>query len=45
MMIDLVDVSSLKHIEGFSQKRVEWLREKIVAEKIWKKPLALDSEH
>ena len=45
MMIDLVDVSSLKHIEGFSQKRVEWLREKIVTEKIWKKPIALDSEH
>ena len=45
MKIDLVDVSGLKHIEGFSQKRVEWLRDKIVKANVWKKPIALDSKH
>src|SRR5690606_24861175 len=43
--VELVDVSALKHIEGFSKKRVEWLREKILREGAWVKPLALDDAH
>lgn len=45
MKIELFPVSGLKHIEGFSRKRVVWLREKIMTEGVWTKPLALDLEH
>lgn len=45
MQIEIVEVDSLKHIEGFSKKRVQWLKDKIVAEGIWNKPVALDTEH
>lgn len=44
MKIELVDPTSLRHIEGFSARRVARLREKIVAEGRWVKPLALDDE-
>lgn len=43
--IERVDVALLRHIEGFSKKRVAWLVDKIRAEGRWTKPLALDSEH
>lgn len=43
--IEMVPVERLKHIEGFSQKRVEWLARKILDEGVWTKPLALDDEH
>ena len=43
--IAFVPVDSLRHIEGFSSKRVEWLREKIEREQVWTKPLALDRTH
>lgn len=43
--VELVEVSSLRHIEGFSKRRVQWLREKIVREGRWVKPLALDENH
>ena len=43
--IELVPVGQLKHIEGFSPKRVEWLLNKIVTENIWVKPLALERKH
>jgi len=45
MKVVLYPVSDLKHIEGFSAKRVEWLLSKIVQEKFWTKPLALDDKH
>lgn len=45
MQIEMVDVADLKHIEGFSKKRVQWLRDKIVQEGVWIKPVALDAEH
>lgn len=45
MQVDLHPVSDLKHIEGFSAKRVEWLMDKIVHETVWTKPLALDDTH
>lgn len=41
--IELIEVSLLRHIEGYSPRRVEWLKEKILNEKIWKKPIAIDS--
>lgn len=40
-----VPVAQLRHIEGFSKKRVEWLVNKIRSEKVWNKPLALDTQH
>ncbi len=43
--IERVPVDRLRHIEGFSKKRVDWLVEKILAEGIWTKPIALDGEH
>ena len=41
----LFEVQRLRHIEGHSPKRVEWLKKKILSEKIWKVPLALDDQH
>ena len=43
--IELVPVERLKHIEGHSKKRVEWLVNKIKNEGVWRLPIALDSEH
>jgi hypothetical protein len=43
--IELVDVVFLRHIEGFSHNRVEWLKNKILKEKIWNKPIAIDNSH
>jgi hypothetical protein len=43
--IQFVSVTKLRHIEKFSQKRVDWLLAKIVREGVWTRPLALDSEH
>ncbi|MCX5815339.1 MAG: hypothetical protein NTX75_03730 [Proteobacteria bacterium] len=44
-VIELVDVGSLRHIEGFSRRRVEWLREKILKEEFWVKPIAIDAHN
>lgn len=44
-MINFVDVKQLRHIESFSPKRVDWLREKIISEGVWTKPLALDDKY
>lgn len=43
--IERVPVEQLRHIEGFSRKRVDWLAGKILAEGVWTKPVALDREH
>lgn len=45
MQIEMVEVDTLKHIEGFSKKRVQWLKDKILKEGVWNKPLALEREH
>ncbi|SHL35543.1 hypothetical protein SAMN05443432_101231 [Roseovarius litoreus] len=45
MDVSFFPVAELKHIEGFSQKRVDWLTQKILDEGVWTKPLALDDEH
>lgn len=42
---ELVPVERLRHIEGFSAKRVAWLTRKISDEGIWTKPVALDESH
>ncbi len=41
----MVNPAALRHIEGFSARRVQWLREKILAEGRWTKPVVLDDEH
>jgi L-serine kinase (ADP) len=43
--IELVPVSTLKHIEGFSQKRVLRLEQKILREGRWIKPVVIDASH
>ena len=43
--VELIDVSSLRHIEGFSARRVGWLAKKITFEGIWKVPMVLDRRH
>lgn len=43
--IEKVPVERLRHIEGFSRKRVDWLVRKILAEGVWTKPVALDEAH
>src|SRR6185437_9670641 len=40
--VELIDVSTLRHIEGFSARRVTWLAKKISLEGVWKVPLVLD---
>jgi len=45
MLVEFFPTAELRHIEGFSQKRANWLREKIASEGIWTKPLALDQKH
>ena len=45
MDIEMIEVASLRHIEGFSQRRVSWLARKIEAEAVWTKPLVLDRSH
>jgi hypothetical protein len=43
--VHLVDVESLRHIEGWSRRRVDWLVKKIEREGVWRVPLALDRKH
>jgi len=45
MKIEFCETTLLKHIEGYSNRRVDWLCKKILAEGIWSKPLALDLEY
>ncbi len=40
--ITFVDPDTLKSIEGHSKKRALWLKEKILQEKLWTKPLCID---
>lgn len=43
--VERVSVERLRHIEGFSRKRVDWLVQKILAEGVWTRPVALDEAH
>ena len=45
MKIELVPIDRLRHIEGFSKRRVKWLVQKIIAEGVWSKPVAIDADH
>lgn len=39
--VTLVPVASLRHIEGFSSKRVTWLLAKMKKEQLWTRPVCL----
>jgi hypothetical protein len=39
--VKLVPVASLRHIEGFSSKRVSWLVSKMQKEQLWTRPVCL----
>jgi hypothetical protein len=41
----MIDPKKLRHIEGFSVRRVEWLRAKVVSQGRWTKPIALDNRY
>ena len=43
--VELWPVNQLIHIEGYSQKRVDWLLEKVIREKEWTVPLKIEIEH
>lgn len=43
--ITFVPTEKLKHIEGYSKKRVSWLVKKIQTEQLWTKPLCVDKTH
>ena len=43
--VERVPVHRLRHIEGFSKRRVDWLVRKIQSEGVWTKPIALDEQH
>lgn len=43
--IEKVLVEGLRHIEGYSSKRVRWLTRKIQKEGVWKIPIALDEQY
>lgn len=43
--VEPVGVERLRHIEGFSRKRVDWLVDKIRTEGMWTRPVALDEAH
>lgn len=43
--IDFVEVMRLIHIEGFSEKRVAWLVDKILNDGMWTLPVAIDHQH
>ncbi len=45
VQIERVPVERLRHIEGFSKKRVDWLVKKIQREGIWRIPIALDEQY
>lgn len=42
--IELLDTSKLMHIEGFSKKRVVWLKNKILQENCWTTPLRVEKD-
>lgn len=41
----LVPTAKLKHIEGFSPKRVQRLKNRVLLERVWTKPLCVECEH
>lgn len=45
MKLSMIDPKKLLHIEGYSKRRVEWLKKKIIAEGVWTKPLAIERTH
>lgn len=45
LSIELIPIERLRHIEGFSKRRVDWLAGKIQHEQMWTKPLAVDAQH
>jgi hypothetical protein len=40
-----VEPRLLRHIEGFSARRVAWLKRKVTKEGFWTKPVVLDDKH
>ncbi len=41
----LLDPKRLRHIEGFSEKRMEQIKKKILKEGVWTRPLCIESKH
>lgn len=45
MIVKMINPKRLLHIEGFSKRRAEWLRKKILKEGVWTKPIAIERTH
>lgn len=43
--VQLLDIGTLRHVEDFDPKRVEWLAQKINADAVWTRPLAVSREN
>lgn len=43
--VELLDIGTLRHVEDFDTKRVEWLAQKISADGVWSMPLAVSREN
>jgi hypothetical protein len=44
-VLQFIDVATLRHIEGFSPRRVAWLAKKIQSEGKWTKPVVVDRDY
>ncbi len=43
--MELIRIELLRPIEGHSKKRVKWLKDKILEEGIWSKPICIEKNH
>jgi len=43
--MDFLDPKTLLRIEGHSEKRVTWLKKKILSEELWTRPLCVERTH
>lgn len=43
--MELIDPRALRHIEDFDPARVEWLKQKILGERIWTTPVCIERTH
>ena len=41
----LIRVELLKHIEGYSKKRAETMKMKIIKDNLWRKPICIERNH
>jgi len=43
--MELISLELLKHIEGYSEKRAEMMKGKIIKDNLWRKPVCIEKKH